>query len=195
MSPQRRQKSPVSAHGPWLSRALGYRNNQTLGSLETSFVAASNQAVAQRSTGHDPDLYSADFVFREYMPVSGFLGVTFIPLVTKIGILLLAVPWFRTVDGQGVEKVQLEGGAAEADDELGDNRLSVEEDESYSGYGPEDTQTTGAEAQYVPGSEPYDRHMAVETKFGAELKAAYQPEPTDISGSEYFLESGAQNPF
>ncbi|KAF7557488.1 hypothetical protein G7046_g6041 [Stylonectria norvegica] len=75
---------------------FGYRLDPILGPLGTSFVAAGNEAVVHRSVGLDPQTYGEDFVFREYSPVPNFLGGALIHIITKLGILLLAIPWFRS---------------------------------------------------------------------------------------------------
>jgi len=76
---------------------FGYRSDPVLGPLATSFVAKGNASVVQRSAGLDPQLYGRDFVFKEYMPTSGFFGAALIHVVTKLGIFLLAIPWVRSL--------------------------------------------------------------------------------------------------
>ncbi|ORY62676.1 uncharacterized protein BCR38DRAFT_345954 [Pseudomassariella vexata] len=92
MSSQQRPQKHVS----WPSQRLtGYLYDDTLGHLTTSIVAGSNEAVVQRSAGLKPDLYGPDFTFREYQPASGMMGAILVHILTKLGILLLATPWFR----------------------------------------------------------------------------------------------------
>ncbi|KAI1502178.1 hypothetical protein F5X99DRAFT_427542 [Biscogniauxia marginata] len=96
LSPQARRR-PETGATPRGGLA-GYRFEPALGgALAPSFVAASNEVVVQRSAGLDPELYGAGFVYREYVPASGRLGAALIYLATKLGILLLALPWFRAL--------------------------------------------------------------------------------------------------
>ncbi|CAM1506351.1 Fc.00g059920.m01.CDS01 [Cosmosporella sp. VM-42] len=83
---------------------LGHRHDPILGHLGTSFVAWGNQSVVQRSVGLDPETYGPGFIFREYVPVPTFASGALIHIVTKLGILLLAIPWFRSfVRGKSFE--------------------------------------------------------------------------------------------
>ncbi|KAJ4329300.1 hypothetical protein N0V84_000195 [Fusarium piperis] len=75
---------------------LGYRYDPVLGHLGTSFAAWGNQSVVQRSAGFDAQLYGKDFIFREYIPTSGLFSAAIVHIVTKLGILLLCIPWFRS---------------------------------------------------------------------------------------------------
>ncbi|RSL90864.1 hypothetical protein CEP52_014434 [Fusarium oligoseptatum] len=75
---------------------LGHRYDPILGHLGTSFVAWGNQAVVQRSAGFDAHIYGQDFTFREYIPTSSFFSAAIVHIVTKVGILLLCIPWFRS---------------------------------------------------------------------------------------------------
>ncbi|KAI0004443.1 hypothetical protein F4779DRAFT_73354 [Xylariaceae sp. FL0662B] len=101
LCPQPRQPPPPSsslAKESWLTRLLpGYRHDGTLGHLATSFAAASNEAVVQRSAAQRPDVYGDGFVYREYVPVAGPLGAVAVHLATRLAVLLLAVPWVRTL--------------------------------------------------------------------------------------------------
>ncbi|KAI1078927.1 hypothetical protein F5B20DRAFT_198085 [Whalleya microplaca] len=97
MSAQRRVAGASTRRAPLLSRLLGYRHDAILGHLGTSFMAAADQAVVQRSAGLQPEVYGEDFVFREYIPATGWLRAVMIHVVTKLGILLLAIPWFRAL--------------------------------------------------------------------------------------------------
>ncbi|KAL6353710.1 hypothetical protein LRP88_12698 [Fusarium phalaenopsidis] len=75
---------------------FGHRYDPVLGHLGTSFVAWGNQSVVQRSAGFDAQIYGQDFIFREYIPTSGFFSAAVVHIFTKIGILLLCIPWFRS---------------------------------------------------------------------------------------------------
>lgn len=75
---------------------LGHRYDPVLGHLGTSFVAWGNQSVVQRSAGFDTQIYGRDFIFREYIPTSGFVSAAFVHIATKIGIFFLCIPWFRS---------------------------------------------------------------------------------------------------
>ncbi|KAJ3539653.1 hypothetical protein NM208_g5397 [Fusarium decemcellulare] len=83
------QKTPTTG-------LLGHRHDSVLGHLGTSFVAWGNQSVVQRSAGLDLQTYGKSFIFREYIPATGFLSAAIIHLVTKLGILLLGIPIFRS---------------------------------------------------------------------------------------------------
>ncbi|RSL61037.1 hypothetical protein CEP54_006461 [Fusarium duplospermum] len=49
-----------------------------------------------RSAGFDTHTYGRDFTFREYTPTSGFFSAAIVHIVTKVGILLFSIPWFRS---------------------------------------------------------------------------------------------------
>ncbi|KAI8716550.1 Sacchrp-dh-NADP domain-containing protein [Fusarium sp. LHS14.1] len=75
---------------------LGHRYDPVLGHLGTSFVAWGNQSVVQRSASFDARTYGRDFVFREYIPTSGFFSAAIVHIITKLGVILLCIPWFRS---------------------------------------------------------------------------------------------------
>ncbi|KAK2684147.1 EF-Hand 1, calcium-binding site [Fusarium oxysporum f. sp. vasinfectum] len=75
---------------------LGHRYDQHLGHLATSFVAWGNESVVQRSAALNPKIYGQNFVYKEYSPATGLISALLMHIVTKLGILLLAVPWFRS---------------------------------------------------------------------------------------------------
>ncbi|KAH7208374.1 hypothetical protein BKA60DRAFT_611323 [Fusarium oxysporum] len=77
-------------------RLIGYRYDQHLGHLATSFVAWGNESVVQRSAALNPKIYGQNFVYKEYSPATGLISALLMHIVTKLGILLLAVPWFRS---------------------------------------------------------------------------------------------------
>ncbi|KAL6918634.1 hypothetical protein ACHAPO_009546 [Fusarium lateritium] len=74
----------------------GYHYDQHLGHLTTSFVAIGNKSVVQRSAALDRSTYGPKFLFKEYSPAKSYISAVLIHIITKIGILLLAVPWFRS---------------------------------------------------------------------------------------------------
>ncbi|KAF7528349.1 hypothetical protein PCG10_000957 [Penicillium crustosum] len=80
---------------PWITRLLGYRHTQELGSLATSFTGPGNQAVVYRSASHEPDLYGPDFHFEEYLPANGVLSAAFVHFLTKTFLVLLSIPFIR----------------------------------------------------------------------------------------------------
>ncbi|KAF4955765.1 hypothetical protein FGADI_4336 [Fusarium gaditjirri] len=75
---------------------LGHRYDQHLGHLVTSFVAWGNESVVQRSAALNPKIYGQNFVFNEYSPASGLITALIMHIVTKLGIFLLALSWFRS---------------------------------------------------------------------------------------------------
>ncbi|KAF5983813.1 Saccharopine dehydrogenase Homospermidine synthase [Fusarium coicis] len=75
---------------------MGHRYDRYLGHLATSFVAWGNESVVQRSAALDPKIYGQDFVYKEYIPAGGLISALLMHIVTKLGIFLLAVPWFRS---------------------------------------------------------------------------------------------------
>ncbi|KAF4337942.1 Saccharopine dehydrogenase Homospermidine synthase [Fusarium beomiforme] len=75
---------------------MGYRHDQHLGHLATSFVAWGNESIVQRSAALDPKMYGKDFVLKEYNPATGLMSALLMHIATKLGILLLALPWFRS---------------------------------------------------------------------------------------------------
>ncbi|EWG35826.1 hypothetical protein FVEG_00031 [Fusarium verticillioides 7600] len=75
---------------------MGHRYDRYLGHLATSFVAWGNESVVQRSAALNPKIYGQDFVYKEYSPATGLISALLMHIVTKLGILLLAVPWFRS---------------------------------------------------------------------------------------------------
>ncbi|KAF9765707.1 hypothetical protein IL306_001974 [Fusarium sp. DS 682] len=75
---------------------MGYRYDQHLGHLATSFVAWGNESIVQRSAALDPKIYGPDFTFKEYNPATGLISALLMHIVTKLGIFLLALPWFRS---------------------------------------------------------------------------------------------------
>jgi short subunit dehydrogenase-like uncharacterized protein len=85
-----------SAHVPMFQRLFGYSRHIPLGRLTTSFAAAGNVAIVQRSAHLNPSIYPEDFSYQEYMPVASILTAVLIHLLTKLGILLLTLPFFRS---------------------------------------------------------------------------------------------------
>ncbi|KAJ4062533.1 hypothetical protein NW761_012503 [Fusarium oxysporum] len=75
---------------------LGHGYDQHLGHLATSFVAWGNESVVQRSAALNPKIYGQNFVYKEYSPATGLISALLMHIVTKLSILLLAVPWFRS---------------------------------------------------------------------------------------------------
>ncbi|KAF4438730.1 Saccharopine dehydrogenase Homospermidine synthase [Fusarium acutatum] len=75
---------------------MGHRYDRYLGHLATSFVAWGNESVVQRSAALNLKIYGRDFVYKEYSPVTGLISALLMHIVTKLGIFLLAVPWFRS---------------------------------------------------------------------------------------------------
>ncbi|KLO93566.1 uncharacterized protein LW93_13178 [Fusarium fujikuroi] len=75
---------------------LGHRYDQHLGHLATSFVAWGNESIAQRSAALNPKIYGQKFVFKEYSPATGLISALLMHIVTKLGIFLLALRWFRS---------------------------------------------------------------------------------------------------
>lgn len=83
---------------------FGYKKDVVLGKLGFSFTASGNESVVHRSAGLDSEMYGGNFVFREYVPVDSFFSAAMLYLVTKLGTLLLAIPWFRSfVRGKSFE--------------------------------------------------------------------------------------------
>ncbi|EXL71467.1 hypothetical protein FOPG_12771 [Fusarium oxysporum f. sp. conglutinans race 2 54008] len=87
---------PYPKHVVKNKRLIGYRYDQHLGHLATSFVAWGNESVVQRSAALNPKIYGQNFVYKEYSPATGLISALLMHIVTKLGILLLAVPWFRS---------------------------------------------------------------------------------------------------
>ncbi|KAM5526388.1 saccharopine dehydrogenase [Fusarium oxysporum f. sp. phaseoli] len=75
---------------------LGHGYDQHLGHLTTFFVARGSESVVQRSAALNPKIYGQNFVYEEYSPATGLISALLMHIVTKLGILLLAVPWFRS---------------------------------------------------------------------------------------------------
>ncbi|EWZ86376.1 hypothetical protein BFJ63_vAg13886 [Fusarium oxysporum f. sp. narcissi] len=75
---------------------LGHGYDQHLGHLATSFVAWGNKSVVQRSAALNSKIYGQNFVYKEYSPATGLISALLMHIVTKLGILLLAVPCFRS---------------------------------------------------------------------------------------------------
>ncbi|KAF5548305.1 hypothetical protein FMEXI_4869 [Fusarium mexicanum] len=75
---------------------LSHRYDRYLGHLATSFVAWGNESVVQRSAALNPKIYGQDFVYKEYSPATGLISALLMHIVIKLGIFLLAVPWFRS---------------------------------------------------------------------------------------------------
>ncbi|KAH7180225.1 hypothetical protein DER46DRAFT_668228 [Fusarium sp. MPI-SDFR-AT-0072] len=75
---------------------LGHRYDQHLGHLATSFVAWGNESVVQRSAAFNPKIYRQNFIYKEYSPATGLISALLMHIVTKLGILLLTMPWFRS---------------------------------------------------------------------------------------------------
>jgi len=90
-----KRRIPNSA--PILSRILGYRELPDLGTVTTSFLAICNESIAHRSASLMPEVYGPKFHLHEFLPAPGFLGAAFVHLLTKLGILLLALPPFRWI--------------------------------------------------------------------------------------------------
>ncbi|KAM5348808.1 hypothetical protein ACJ41O_008631 [Fusarium nematophilum] len=64
--------------------------------LEPRSLPGGNESIVQRSAGIDPQTYGRGFIFREYVSAAGFLSAAVVHLATKIGILLLSIPLFRS---------------------------------------------------------------------------------------------------
>ncbi|KAF5622215.1 Saccharopine dehydrogenase Homospermidine synthase [Fusarium sp. NRRL 52700] len=75
---------------------MGHRYDRHLGHLTTSFVAWGNESVVQRSAALNAKVYGQDFVYKEYNPATGLISALVMHIVTKLGIFLLAAPWFRS---------------------------------------------------------------------------------------------------
>ncbi|CAJ0546791.1 Ff.00g014180.m01.CDS01 [Fusarium sp. VM40] len=75
---------------------FGHRYDRHLGHLAMSFVAWGNESVVHRSAAFDQKTYGQHFVFREYIPSTGFISAVMAYILTKLGIVLVAVPWFRS---------------------------------------------------------------------------------------------------
>lgn len=75
---------------------FGHRYDRHLGHLAMSFVAWGNESVVHRSAAFDQKTYGKHFVFREYVPSTGFISAVMVYIFTKLGIVLLAIPWFRS---------------------------------------------------------------------------------------------------
>ncbi|KAJ5972985.1 Saccharopine dehydrogenase / Homospermidine synthase [Penicillium vulpinum] len=80
---------------PWITRILGYRHTQELGTLATSFTGPGNQEVVYRSASRKPDLYGPDFHFEEYLPANGVIAAVSVHLLTKFLLVLLSIPFIR----------------------------------------------------------------------------------------------------
>lgn len=89
--------NPSSRHKQLFKRIFGYTFDAKLGHLTTSFAAAGNEAVVHRSKFLRPDFYSKNLSYQEYMPATGVFQAVIIHLVTIIGVLLLALPPFRSL--------------------------------------------------------------------------------------------------
>lgn len=90
-------RSPSTSARPFPTRTLGYFRHGRLGSLTTSFAAAGNTAVIQRSRYLRPSLYNSAFSYEELMPVNSVFQAILIHLATKLAILLLTLPPFRAL--------------------------------------------------------------------------------------------------
>ncbi|TXC03545.1 hypothetical protein FocTR4_00000026 [Fusarium oxysporum f. sp. cubense] len=55
-----------------------------------------NESVVQRSAALKPKIYGQNFVYKEHSPATGLISALLMHIVTKLGIFLLAVPWFRS---------------------------------------------------------------------------------------------------
>ncbi|SPJ76032.1 uncharacterized protein FTOL_05763 [Fusarium torulosum] len=75
---------------------FGHRYDRHLGHLALSFVAWGNESVVHRSAALDQKTYGQHFVFREYIPSAGFISAVLVYILTKLGIVLVAIPWFRS---------------------------------------------------------------------------------------------------
>ncbi|KAF5691918.1 hypothetical protein FDENT_3121 [Fusarium denticulatum] len=75
---------------------MGHRYDRYLGHLATSFVAWGNESIAQRSAALKPKIYGQESLYNEYIPATGLISALLMHIVTKLGIFLLAVPWFRS---------------------------------------------------------------------------------------------------
>ncbi|KAL9573950.1 hypothetical protein ACKAV7_001894 [Fusarium commune] len=75
---------------------LGHRYDQHLGHLATSFVAWGNESVVQRSAAFNPKIYRQNFIYKEYSPATGLISALLMHIITKLGIVLLTMPWFRS---------------------------------------------------------------------------------------------------
>ncbi|CAG2008390.1 unnamed protein product [Fusarium graminearum] len=90
-----------------------HRYDRHLGNLATSFVAWGNESVVRRSAVLDTPTYGQKFLYKEYSPAKSYVSAVFIHIITKIGILLLAIPWFRSFlriksfsPGEGPDRIE-----------------------------------------------------------------------------------------
>jgi len=80
-----------------LSRLFGYKNLPGLGIVTTSFLAICNESIAHRSAALLPEIYGPKFHLHESLPAPNFLAAVFVHILTKLGILLLALPPIRWI--------------------------------------------------------------------------------------------------
>lgn len=93
LTPKSERQTPKPT--PLTSRLFGYRNLNGLGTATTSFLAICNESIAHRSASILPEIYGPDFHLHEYLPAPNFFTAAFVHIMTKIGILILALPLFR----------------------------------------------------------------------------------------------------
>lgn len=90
-------KRETSSTPPFLSRLFGYRKLPGLGVVTTSFLAIANESIAHRSASLLSELYGPKFHFHEFLPAPNFFAAVFIHILTKLGILLLALSPIRWI--------------------------------------------------------------------------------------------------
>jgi short subunit dehydrogenase-like uncharacterized protein len=88
---------PTSNSAPLLTRAFGYRSFPGLGIVTTSFLAICNESIAHRSASLLPETYGPKFNLHEFLPAPNFFAAAFVHILTKLGILLLALPPVRWI--------------------------------------------------------------------------------------------------
>ncbi|KAK5064271.1 hypothetical protein LTR84_000104 [Exophiala bonariae] len=77
---------------------LGHIKDPILGHLATSFTAPGNEAIVNRSQHPQQSIAQhPSFIYKEYMPATSTLQAIAIHMLTKLGILMLALRPFRTL--------------------------------------------------------------------------------------------------
>lgn len=83
---------------PTSKLSMGHIKDPILGHLATSFTAPGNEAIVNRSQNFQQSLcHRPSFTYREYMPATSTVQAIAIHVLTKFGILLLALRPFRAL--------------------------------------------------------------------------------------------------
>lgn len=117
------EKAPPQRSAATNKPFLGHIKDPVLGHLTTSFTAAGNEAIVNRSQPF-PQTSAAirpQFTYQEFMPAASFTQAIVIHLLTKFGILMLALWPFRAL----IDRLKPGSGSGPSPETTKDEKLEI----------------------------------------------------------------------